>query len=237
MPLKGERTFGGGIVQQLEVVDWSGADVLAMVGPAGERMELRRGGPSSVMVPPAGWRWDQFDLYAWSESGEAVGMPQLGVKTGCGPQEPSQEPQTWGYAASTRDLANLLEATHGLQLGSMVPGLAIDEHPSLRLRVERPLVFNGAPAQTRLRIDVAGIGTVDSFRLRPDVEADDLTMIDPASVTRWTFHWPTPVGTLTGTAETRPDALVLKVQMASLAGKADGQRQVATLTLPLESSL
>jgi len=213
LPFSGQGQFAGGQLTAIELLDWAGADRLALIHEDGDRIEHHRvPGQPALQLPP-GWRVEAVRWHAWNTEGEAVGMPRVAVHTQCVAPDHSvghpDAPHSYTLSFRTLDAATTLLLSS--PLSTLLPDLDLLDHPVFRARIELPAELQHGPAQTRLRIDIAGLQKALRLRLQPAVDDALLAVTPPTKVTEWTFRWPSAFGTATGTVSTSSSALTVRI--------------------------
>ncbi len=236
LPVAGQGKFAGGQLTTVELLDWAGANRLALIHEDGSRIEVERvPGQPALQVPP-GWRVESVRWHAWNTAGEAVGMPKVAVHTRCvAPDHTAGHPDAPdSYSLSFRTLDTAATLLLSTPLPMLFPELDLLDHPIFRARIEVPAAFQPGPPQTRLRIDIAGLQKALRLRLQPAIDQTLRTIIPPTEVTDWTFRWTAPFGTVSGTVSTSSSALTVRILELGTGDDSQALEAPVKLVLPVE---
>jgi hypothetical protein len=220
----GKKRVAGTNLKRVTVQDWRGADRLTLSMPDGRSVQLTQHTPA--MVLPAG-DWSLADVRIQAHrDGEGLWMPPtLEAEHHCPVAHTSVEyaGKVRSYDLSWAGLQANVRSAAGLTLASLLPSLAESAHAPFRLRLVAPGVKpEVGPAPDRLRIDVAGVGSLLSIPL------------EPTGLNTWDFRWHTAELIARGTVRATSHGLVLSIEEGGYGtGEARQPLQPTTVTLPL----
>lgn len=182
-PLRNASSLGGTTVQQLRVTEWRGASELEVGLPDGSTVTLRPTNDTLALGDHAPFVHDLSFRTTVPEEG-----PLLELQTSCNAPHARApgHPAVDGYAMTTASVETVLHALgYGGLLTTMWPSLENTDVGVFRARLLVPEVFVEGPSQARLRIDVAGSGTLASLPIHPVLSPQLDAFTTPSDVTSW----------------------------------------------------